>query len=239
MYVTQRTDTLPSRVGNPCVDLSAAAFGVISILANVLSKPGRGVFLEIPLFDVVVYWNGYWFPYIGIKGEQPTNLGEIHPGFAPYAVYDAKDGRVFIGAISDSQWKLIAERLRLKTDGGLDTMRWRISKRASVDDLVKRAVSGLEVDEVLATLGEEVPCARVNDLEDVYSNEELILRGVMRSVEHGGRRLRIAIPPIGHPRPVRSTLRCPSKGQDTSRILRGIGYSGMEMGRLRALGVIK
>ena len=53
MYVAG-TGGRPSRVGNPCVDLSAATFGAVGILSAMLARPRKAAFVEIPLVDVVV-----------------------------------------------------------------------------------------------------------------------------------------------------------------------------------------
>ncbi len=196
MHVARRESGRPSRVGNPCVDLSAASFGAIGILSALLSRPKKAAFVEIPLKDVVVYWNGYWLPYIDFKGGEPSNLGSSHPGFAPYGVFSTRDGFVFIGVLADSHWQKLAAKLRISSGPSYQTMQQRIAAREKVDALVQSAVRGLGTERLLALLGDDVPCARVATLMDLHSDRDLRRRGVIRSVSVGRRRFSVAVPPF-------------------------------------------
>ena len=188
----------PSRVGNPCVDLSAAAFGAVGILSAMLQRPRRGAFIEVPLVDVVVYWNGYWLPYIDAKGKEPTELGTSHPGFSPYGVFETNDGFVFIGVLTDSIWKKLVVKLGLPDVKQYAVSQGRIEARGAVNRLVQDAVAVHSTASLLALLGEEVPCARVSSLMDISGDPELRTRGIVRELNVGGRRVSVANPPHLH-----------------------------------------
>ncbi len=230
----------PSRVGNPCVDLGAASFGLIAILSSLLRKPRRGDFIEIPLFDVVVYWNGYWFPYIDLNRREPVDLGTSHPGFAPYGIYSTNDGYVFIGVLSDGHWERLAEKLGLPPERKFRSVRGRNEARDEIDGILQETVSGMRSSEVLRLLGDDVPCANVNSLSDIYSNGELRERGVVRTVAYGRGKLSIVLPPLSQSllRPVRMTDP-PLLGSDTMRVLRRLGYHMDTLIKLRNDGVIE
>jgi formyl-CoA transferase len=185
----------PSRVGAPCVDLSAATFGAVGILSSLFRRPRRAAFIEVPLLDVVVYWNGYWMPYIDVHGREPTHLSLSHPGFSPYGVFGTKDGFVFIGVLTDAQWKKLVSRLALPDQPRFSATDARISARDEVNDVVQKAVGALTTPELLASLAEEVPCAKVSSLMDIYQDEELKKRGVLRQVTTDGRKVCIVLPP--------------------------------------------
>jgi len=182
----------PSRVGSPCVDLSAAAFGAIGVLSTMLERPRKAAFIEVPLYDLVVYWNGYWLPYIDAYGEEPTHLGTSHPGFSPYGVFTTKDGYVFIGVLTDAQWQKLVLKLGLSSRPALRDATARIAGREEVNAMVQKAVNSMGTSEMLSLLGEEVPCARVNSLMDLYKDVELRRRGVVRKVEGAS----VALPPF-------------------------------------------
>lgn len=196
MHVARAESGKPARVGNPCVDLSAATFGAVGILSALLTRPRRAAHVEIPLNDVVVYWNGYWLPYIDLRGAEPSDLGSSHPGFAPYGVFLARDGHVFIGVLADSHWQKLVAKLRLRDRGAYSTMKGRIASRGEVDAIVQSAVGSMRTSQVLSLLGEEVPCARVSSLLDVHRNPELRRRGVVRRLKFGRRRVSVALPPF-------------------------------------------
>ncbi len=240
MYVVRGEGMKPSRVGNPCVDLGAASFGLIAILSSLLRKPRRGDFIEIPLYDVVVYWNGYWFPYIDLNQREPVNLGTSHPGFAPYGIYSTNDGYVFIGVLSDGHWERLAEKLGLPPERRFRSVRGRNEARGEIDGILQKTVSGMKSSEVLRLLGDDVPRANVNSLSDIYSNDELRKRGVVRRVTHGRGKLSIVLPPLSQSllRPVRMTDP-PLLGSDTMRVLTRLGYHGDTLIKLRDDGVIE
>lgn len=198
MHVVRGEDGRPARVGNPCVDLTAATFGVVGVLSAILQRPRRAALIEVPLHDVVIYWNGYWLPYIDINGEEPSHLGSSHPGFSPYGVFSAKDGFVFIGVLSDRQWAKLVGKLKLESPGKYAAARGRIRSRARVNEMVQRAIGHYRTADLLALLGESVPCARVNTLTDILVNGELRRRGMVRKVAYEGRRLTVALPPLLH-----------------------------------------
>ncbi|MDE1854014.1 MAG: CoA transferase [Thaumarchaeota archaeon] len=186
----------PARVGNPCVDLTAANFGAIGILAAMLREPRKAAFVEVPLLDVVVYWNGYWLPYIDVNGKEPTDLGSSHPGFSPYGVFETSDGFVFLGVLTDAIWKKLVAKLGLPDRPEYGEARGRISSREEVNRIVQEKVGALTTKSLLAALGEDVPCARVSSLMDIYGDPELRDRGVLRKVDVGGRRASVALPPF-------------------------------------------
>jgi crotonobetainyl-CoA:carnitine CoA-transferase CaiB-like acyl-CoA transferase len=194
MYVAGESGR-PSRVGNPCVDLSAAAFGAVGILSAMLARPRRATLIEIPLYDLVVYWNGYWLPYIDIHGSEPSSLSTSHPGFSPYGIFSAKDGHVFIGVLADPQWVKLVEKLSISSPSEFSEMSARIMSRDEVNAMVQEAVKNFSVAELLEKLGGDVPCAKVSSLMDIYKNEELRSRGVVKEIGEGGRQVSIALPP--------------------------------------------
>jgi crotonobetainyl-CoA:carnitine CoA-transferase CaiB-like acyl-CoA transferase len=195
MHVVRGEDGRPARVGNPCVDLTAATFGLVGVLAALLQKPRRATHIEVPLYDVVVYWNGYWLPYVDLHGEEPSHLGSSHPGFSPYGVFSVKDGFVFIGVLSDLQWTKLVRKLKLDSPRQLASATKRIEARDRVNSMVQEAVRGYSTGKLLKLLGEAVPCARVSTLTEIHDNPELRRRGTVIPVAYDGRQLSVALPP--------------------------------------------
>ena len=195
MYVAG-TGGRPSRVGNPCVDLTSAVFGAVGILSEMLRKRRRAALVEIPLVDVVVYFNGYWLPYIDANGKEPTDLGTSHPGFSPYGVFETKDGFVFIGVLTDAIWRKLVAKLGLPADPPYSSAGERIASRAEVNRIVQEAVGTETTSSLLALMGQEVPCAKVSSLMDLYLDPELRGRGVLRTARVEGRPASVALAPF-------------------------------------------
>ncbi|MEM0117267.1 MAG: CaiB/BaiF CoA-transferase family protein [Conexivisphaerales archaeon] len=231
----------PSRVGNPSVDLTAATFALANILAQVIKGQSAksAIYVEVPLYDVVVFWNSYWFPYIDKNGE-PEFLGSMHPGYSPYSVFSCSDGYVFIGVISDGQWKSLTSRLALKADG-LDKMKERIAQRDRVNRLLQRRLKNMTKRELVSLIGDEVPCAEVRSLAEVMKESELLsLPGSARIVNHDGARVHIFLPPL-----VRNGMTIaddrlvpPRLGEHTENLLKELGYDLKEVEKMKASGAI-
>jgi crotonobetainyl-CoA:carnitine CoA-transferase CaiB-like acyl-CoA transferase len=209
MYIARSEDGRPSRVGNPCVDLTAAAFGVIEVLSALFARPRKGIHVEVPLLDVVVYWNGYWLPYIDINSAEPTHLSSTHPAFSPYGVFNTRDGYVFIGVLTDQQWQKLVASLRLRSPTRYAATTQRIEARSAVDTMVQASVGRLTTAEVLSSLGQEIPCARVSTLADLHADEELRRRRVIRKVRFDGKEVTIALPPLARARKLSRLGRLP------------------------------
>lgn len=206
MHVARSEDGMPARVGNPCVDLSAASFGAIGILSALLSTPRRATYLEIPLYDLVVYWNGYWLPYLDMNGREPEHLSTSHPGFSPYGVFRTKDGFVFVGVLADSHWDKLTTMLKMDANSSYSKMVKRIAAREDVNVMVQKAVARRTTAELLGLLGEDVPCARVSTLTDLHHDSELRKRGVVRTVRLEGKSMSVVLPPFPRwRRPMRMT----------------------------------
>ncbi len=163
MSLTGEADGEPARVGNPAIDLGAAAYGTIEVLGALLERPKtrKGKFIEISLLDMSVYWNGYWLTYFGMTGKLPVRLGSGHPGYSPHRVFATKDNKRFlIATLSDSQWKNLSRLLRLDLNNNYDKMGYRIEHRAETELAVQNAVSKLDSEELNQSLGFNGPLRR-------------------------------------------------------------------------------
>jgi crotonobetainyl-CoA:carnitine CoA-transferase CaiB-like acyl-CoA transferase len=86
-----------------------------------------------------------------------------------------------------------------------------------------------------------VPCARVNDFKEVFDDEHIAARGVVKQIEH---------PRLGAMRATRNPVLLDHGGPDISRhapmlgehsdeVLRELGYSQAAIGELVASGVTR
>jgi len=240
MSLTGNSNGEPVRVGNPSVDLGAAAYGAIQVLCGILErnklKKKLGKFVEISLLDMAVYWNGYWLTYFGMTGKLPKRLGSGHAGYSPHKVFKTRDDqRVLIATLSDQQWKKLSSILDLKLDPSYDEMNYRISHRVETEGAVQEAVLKLDRDELLEKLSSSVPCAEVRSIDEVYNDVELRNLGVLMETHNlfDGKNdvVRVALSPNGVANKARKkiTLLAPKVGQDNESILKSIGYKKDEI----------
>ena len=251
MSLTGEPSGEPVRIGNPSIDLGAAAYGTIEVLGAVLERERsrKGKLIEISLLDMSVYWNGYWLTYFGMTGNVPQRLGSGHLGYSPHKAFRTKDNKyVLIATLSDGQWKELSSLLGIDLGSNYNDMKYRVSHRAEVEQAVEDAVSKLCSDEVLTKLSRLVPCAPVRSIDEVYNDSELYefgtLRGIVNPFNEVDKNVlvRIALSPVDNAKSLssggKSNLSVPRLGQDNERILKSLGYRTNEIKALKESGIL-
>jgi len=102
----------PMRAGASIVDVGAAAYGIIAVLAALQQRThtGRGQKITSGLFETTVFWMGQWLANYGATGEPSVPMPEIRQGtrmgWGIYQLFTAADGeQVFIGITSNAHWE--------------------------------------------------------------------------------------------------------------------------------------
>jgi len=102
----------PMRAGASIVDVGAAAYGVIAVLAALQQRThtGRGQKITSGLFETTVFWVGQWLANYGATGEPSVPMPEIRQGtrmgWGIYQLFTAADGeQVFVGITSNAHWE--------------------------------------------------------------------------------------------------------------------------------------
>jgi len=102
----------PTRAGASIVDVGAAAYGVIGVLAALQqrARTGRGQKITSGLYETTVFWVGQWLAAHAATGEPSVPLPEMRQGtrmgWGVYQLFTAADGEeVFIGITSNGHWE--------------------------------------------------------------------------------------------------------------------------------------
>jgi crotonobetainyl-CoA:carnitine CoA-transferase CaiB-like acyl-CoA transferase len=102
----------PLRAGASIVDVGAAAYGVIAVLAALhqRAQTGRGQKITSGLFETTVFWVGQWLAQHAATGQPSVPMPEIRQGtrmgWGVYQLFGAADGeQVFIGITSNGHWE--------------------------------------------------------------------------------------------------------------------------------------
>jgi len=252
MSLTGEPNGEPVRVGNPSIDLGAAAYGTIKVLSALLERPKtkRGKFIEISLLDMSVYWNGYWLTYFGLTNHVPQRQGTGHAGYSPHKVFTTKDNkRVLIATLSDPQWKKLSTLLKIRLGSSYDEMKYRIIHRTEVERAIQIAVSELNSDELLERLSSTVPSAKVRSIDEVYNDRELedfgVLEDAVNPFDSDKKKeniVRVVRSPISsrkrNGKKLSPALSVPKLGQDNEKILKSIGYKAKEIQTFKQLGIV-
>jgi crotonobetainyl-CoA:carnitine CoA-transferase CaiB-like acyl-CoA transferase len=129
----------PMRAGASIVDVGAAAYGVIAVLAALQQRARTGVGQRITsgLYETTVFWVGQWLAQHAATGEASVPLPEMKQGtrmgWGIYQLFAAADGeQVFIGITSNGHWERFCKEFTLDdllTDMRLDDNAKRVAAR--------------------------------------------------------------------------------------------------------------
>jgi crotonobetainyl-CoA:carnitine CoA-transferase CaiB-like acyl-CoA transferase len=103
----------PSKVGVAIVDVVAALYATIGVVAALYARAssGRGQRVTIDLLHANLALLANQATGFLASGESPVALGNTHPSIEPFATYATGDGELLIGAGKDGQFRRLAAAL--------------------------------------------------------------------------------------------------------------------------------
>jgi crotonobetainyl-CoA:carnitine CoA-transferase CaiB-like acyl-CoA transferase len=243
MSVTGEKNGAPVRIGTSVVDMGAGLFACLGIMSTLLSrrswkrekkkeketKKEEGMMLDVSLLDCATTWMSFWITYYSLYHKLPEKTGSAWPAFAPYQVFPAKNGHVFIGVSNEDYWKRLCQALKLEDSEVqmYSTNEKRISNFERVVKLIEKATIAYERDELVSILRKfEIPCAPVNNISDVINDPALLQRKIIKRIKD--QRLGdfcLVLNPLGPSSIGQSSIRVPPEvGRDSYQILLSLGY---------------
>jgi len=110
----------PMRAGASVVDVGAAAYGIIAVLAALHQRERTGLGQKITsgLYETSVYWVGQWLANFAATGEPSVPMPEMRQGtrmgWGIYQLFEASDAeQVFIGITSNAHWERFCKEFGL------------------------------------------------------------------------------------------------------------------------------
>ena len=241
----------PMRAGASIVDVGAAAYGVIAVLAALQQRARTGVGQKITsgLFETTVFLVAQWIASHAATGEPSVPLSELKQGtrmgWGIYQLFTAADGQeVFIGVTSNAHWERFCKEFALDDllgDARLTDNAKRVAARgwlpARIAEEIRRYSSAELTERLDRARVPFAPLRRPDQLvDDPHLNEA---RQFVDTPLPGGRTAKL--PKL----PVRSTafefgLRrpAPDLGEHTREILEELGLSKDEIDALASRRII-
>jgi succinate--hydroxymethylglutarate CoA-transferase len=189
--------SITGEVGGRPVKLGTSAFDMVSgmncqsaILAALLQRisTGRGQKIETSLLEgEVAFLANAALEYL-ITGNNPQKWGSEHAQLAPLKVYKTSDGWVVIVAGYQNMFESFAKVLGrddLITDLRFIDLPSRVTNRDALNEIVEAELIKFKTDNLIAKLETaKVPCAPVNNMEQVFSHRQVLHRKMLMHVEH-------------------------------------------------------
>lgn len=186
MAMTGHPESGPTRVGFNVVDMSTgvtAAFAVASALFR-RSQTGEGQHLDVAMLDTAITMAAQPFVRYKETGEAQPLIGNSSPALLPTAgLFETKEGRVMISALTDGHWRGICKAIG-RDDLAEDPRFIDTAARKANGDAVKAEMTAglasapaFEWEKRLAACG--VPAAPQLPVEKVLDHPALAHRDVV------------------------------------------------------------
>jgi crotonobetainyl-CoA:carnitine CoA-transferase CaiB-like acyl-CoA transferase len=251
MSITGERDALPGggpqKAGVAIADLMTGMYATVGVLAALAhrDRTGEGQAIDMALLDVQVAMLANVGSNYLASGKAPQRWGNAHQNIVPYQAFQTSDGWIIVAVGNDGQFRKFAEvggRPELADDIRFSTNPERVRHRdilvPIVADMVKTR-GKREWIEALEAAG--VPCGPINDVGEVFADEQVRARGMRVEVPHpSGATAPLVRNPIrmsATPPEVRSAP--PTLGEHTEAVLRDVlGYDEAAIAALRGKSVI-
>src|SRR6266567_4282993 len=251
-HVTGFPDRPPVRMNISIGDALAALHGVIGALmalhhrnANGGKNGGRGQVVDVALYEAVFNMMESLVPDYDLFGEIRGRIGTGLTNIVPSNTYTTRDGHgVVIAGNGDSIYKRLMHAIGrddLGQDPALANNVGRVRRTADIDGAIGEWAAAHELDAIVKALeAADVPHGKIYTVADIVADPQYLAREMIRQVMlHDGTALKLpGIVPKLSATPGAMEWVGPRLGEHTDEVLRGIGYSGEDIARLRAAGTI-
>jgi len=245
--ITGPADGDPARVGIPIADIAGGIYSCISVLAALVGRGlhGNGQHADVAMLDTLVSLLSYDALDHLNSGRRLTRLGTAHAHMVPWQAFRTTDGYVVVAARDEKFWQNLCDaigRPDLKEDPRSANNSLRLANREYVVGVLAEVFITRSNTEWLAILDEyDIPNAPVNDMEQVFTDPQVLARGMVGIYKH---------PTLGEIRYPPSPIKwsdwespnepAPMLGQHTAEVLTGrLGLKEAEVRQLADAGVVR
>ena len=224
----------PLRAGSSVIDIMGGMFGVIAILAALQErqKTEKGQKVTSSLYENVVYLMGQHMAQTATTGEAPPPMSVRVSAWAVYDIFEAKNQeQIFIGVVSDSQWKSFCQSFGLVDfidDKDMDINSGRVEKRDIIIPKLQELFKTFTKKELMEKLDQTgLPFAPINKPEDLFDDPHLNESGGLLKIDipDGGSTKLPAMPIEMNERRFDVHQQVPKVGEHSKEILEEIGLS--------------
>lgn len=237
----------PLRAGASVIDVMGGMFGVIAIMAAIEKRheTGEGQHVMSSLYESTVFLVGQHMAQYGVTGEPALPMPERVSAWAVYDVFSTlEDEKVFIGVVSDSQWKTFCIDFKFDDfikDESLQKNNDRVKQRDKIIPIIQNRFSQMECDILLNKLEKSgLPFAPIKRPEDLSNDKHLLDSNSLVEVTlNDSKKIKLPAIPIEMSQD-KFLLRkdIPKSGEHTNEILREVGYQESEISAFIKDGIV-
>lgn len=241
----------PMRAGASIIDVGAATYGVIGVMAALRQREnsGRGQHITAGLYETSVYWVGQWMS-IAQQSEQPAvPMPEMRQGqrmgWGVYRLFETADKvQVFIGLTSNPQWERFCREFaqsELMADPRYQSNSDRVAHRHELAEKISGIVAQVNSVELQRRLElAKVPFAPLRRPDELADESHLEGAGQLMQVQSKtGKTLRLPKIPVKADS-IEFELRRnpPHLGEHTREVLLEAGYTEAQIDQLASLKAV-
>lgn len=233
----------PQKAGVAIADLATGLYSTIAVLAALAhrDRTGEGQYIDMALLDVQVALLANMNTNFLASGKPPVRWGNAHPNIVPYQTFQTRDGWIIVAVGNDGQFRKFVEaggRPELADDERFATNPSRVRHRDTLVPILAEMVKARgKADWIGALEAAGVPCGPINDLDEVFDNEQVVARGMQVSLPHPcGADVKLVRNPIRmSATPPNARTAPPLLGAQTEDVLRDmLGYDDVRIAALKA-----
>jgi len=223
----------PLRAGSSVIDIMGGMFGVIAILAAVQERQtsGTGQKVTSALFENVVYLMGQHMAQTASTVSPPPPMSVRVSAWAVYDIFETKDDeQVFVGVVSDGQWKSFCAAFGLtdfREDKAMDLNANRVAKRNLIIPRINTLFKQYTKKDLMEKLEQTgLPFAPISKPEDLFEDPHLNESGGLLDIDlpQGGQTKLPALPIQMKGNRFGVEHQVPKLGEHTREVLKELGF---------------
>jgi crotonobetainyl-CoA:carnitine CoA-transferase CaiB-like acyl-CoA transferase len=223
----------PLRAGASVNDVMGGMFGAIAILAALheRAQSGQGQFVQSGLFENNIYLVAQHMMQYAVTGKPAAPMPARLSAWAIYDVFDTADGdQVFVGVVSDSQWKAFCAAFGLAdlgADPALAANNQRVHARERIMPRVRERFGQMTKAALMADCEKAgLPFAPITKPEQLFDDPHLNSSGGLTEIRLAdGRTTKVPTLPFEMDgRRFGARLGPPAPGSHVRALLAELGY---------------
>lgn len=246
MDVNGYPDGDPLRVGPGIGDSFTGLLLANGIVMAYLHKleTGQGQHLQIAMLDALFGILENPILHKTVLDQELTRMGTRDANFAPYDVYNCKDGLYTVAITTDKDFAVFCEMIgkpEMADDPRFKTNEIRLANYDALTELIVPFFADrtrAELDELFTAAN--IPGGMVQNIPEIMSDKQLAAREMLWEIDDPGIGLHrnMANPMKLSAAPPALRNASPLLGQETNKVLTELGYTEAEIASLSEKGVI-